>query len=144
MIVLCDLDGTLSDLTHRLHNIQKDNPDWDKFFNECYKDKPIESIIELTTCLYEQGHEIYITSGRSDAVREKTMNWLNRHGVMWSKLIMRKSGDKRSDEIVKAEWLEDGSIDKHNVLFAIDDRDRVVKMWRNLGVKCLQVADGNF
>jgi len=25
-----------------------------------------------------------------------------------------------------------------------DDRDRVVKMWRENGIRCFQVAEGNF
>lgn len=29
-------------------------------------------------------------------------------------------------------------------IFALDDRDRVVKMWREQGLKVLQVAEGDF
>ena len=29
-------------------------------------------------------------------------------------------------------------------LFAVEDRNSVVKMWRDLGLTCMQVAEGNF
>ncbi len=40
-------------------------------------------------------------------------------------------------------WLADiaGNI---GVVAVFDDRDRLVKMWRSVGVVCLQVADGDF
>ena len=37
--------------------------------------------------------------------------------------------------------LTDGN---YNVKFVLDDRNRVVEMWRSLGLTCLQVADGDF
>ena len=30
------------------------------------------------------------------------------------------------------------------LVHTLDDRDRVVKMWRKLGLTCLQVNEGNF
>ena len=32
----------------------------------------------------------------------------------------------------------------YNVLYCMDDRDRVVKRWRDLGLTCFQVAPGDF
>jgi hypothetical protein len=29
-------------------------------------------------------------------------------------------------------------------MYAVDDRQRVVDMWRSNGLTCLQVAEGNF
>jgi len=34
--------------------------------------------------------------------------------------------------------------DKSRLVAVFDDRDRVVKMWRDVGVTCFQVADGEF
>jgi hypothetical protein len=31
-----------------------------------------------------------------------------------------------------------------NTFLVLDDRDQVVKMWRERGFRCLQVANGNF
>ena len=45
---------------------------------------------------------------------------------------LRKNGDRRSDVIVKREML--AGIDKAKVLFVVEDRNRVVKMWREEGL----------
>jgi hypothetical protein len=35
-------------------------------------------------------------------------------------------------------------IDKRKVLFVVEDRNRVVEMWREEGLVCLQCAPGEF
>jgi hypothetical protein len=35
-------------------------------------------------------------------------------------------------------------IDKRKVLFVVEDRNRVVEMWRKEGLVCLQCAPGEF
>lgn len=59
---------------------------------------------------------------------------------------MRKAGDKRNDAIVKQEiWENDISgSGRFDVFFVLDDRNRVVEMWREQGLKVLQVAEGDF
>jgi hypothetical protein len=56
---------------------------------------------------------------------------------------MRKTGDTRNDTIVKREILDE-LIKKYCIKFVLDDRDRVVKMFRESWIKVLQVAEGNF
>jgi len=47
------------------------------------------------------------------------------------------------DEILKKEML-DTFINKDEVFLVVDDRDKVVKMWRDLGFNTFQVASGDF
>jgi len=47
------------------------------------------------------------------------------------------------DEILKKEML-DTFINKDEVFLVVDDRDKVVKMWRDLGLNTFQVAPGDF
>lgn len=35
-------------------------------------------------------------------------------------------------------------VEKYHINYVFDDRNQVVKMWREAGFRCLQVADGNF
>jgi hypothetical protein len=35
-------------------------------------------------------------------------------------------------------------LDGYNPTLVFDDRSRVVEMWRKNGIKCFQVAEGNF
>ena len=57
---------------------------------------------------------------------------------------MKPNGSFTHDYILKLGWLEEFFPDKSSVLCAFDDRDKVVKMWRDNGIDCFQVAEGNF
>ena len=141
---LFDLDGTIADLTHRLPHIQKTPKDWDAFFAACPDDKPIPHIITLAADLFGAGGSIVYVSGRSDQVRNQTQAWLDDHGLPPGRLYMRTAGDHRPDHQVKVELLELLRADGYQPVMAFDDRNAVVKMWRELGIPCAQVADGDF
>ena len=47
------------------------------------------------------------------------------------------------DDILKKDML-DKYVDIDDVFLVVDDRNKVVKMWRSLGLTVFQVADGNF
>lgn len=73
------------------------------------------------------------------------MAWLQKYFLDPHYLFMRATGDNRRDDIVKRELFDAHIRDHFNVRYVLDDRDRVVKMWRNeLGLTVLQVAEGNF
>ncbi len=57
---------------------------------------------------------------------------------------MRKTDDFRPDEDVKKEIYNENIKNKFNVLYVFDDRNSVVNIWRNEGLTCLQVANGDF
>ncbi len=48
------------------------------------------------------------------------------------------------DDQLKKLWLDQLFPNTDDVLCVFDDRDKVVKMWRENGLSCLQVAEGNF
>lgn len=86
----------------------------------------------------------FLVSGRKDDCREETEQWLYDNGIFYDELYMRKTGDDRTDWIVKYEIFNEHIRDKYNVIAVFDDRDQVVKMWRTLGLTCFQVAEGDF
>lgn len=138
MYVVFDLDGTLANLDHRLHlQIAKD---WRGFFAAVSKDEPIPHAISVLQAMHAAGHRIEVWSGRSDECREATEKWLRYHCIPYSALLMRSEGDYRPDDVVKQEFLRGGGWP--DLIF--DDRDRVVSMWRGLGIPCFQVAQGDF
>ena len=47
------------------------------------------------------------------------------------------------DDILKKDML-DKFADINDVFLVVDDRNKVVDMWRSLGLTVFQVADGNF
>jgi phosphoglycolate phosphatase-like HAD superfamily hydrolase len=138
--VIFDLDGTLADINHRLHFVQNGNKQWDEFYAACHADGPKHEIIELARMCQDAGHQIIISSGRSDNTREATEKWLDDNVVPYHKLFMRPNACFTPDQALKKAWLDQGVFGpKESILFVVEDRDRMVQMWRQQGLTCLQV-----
>lgn len=138
-IVLFDLDNTIADMDHRLHLIDKADPDWDLFESECDLDTPIWPTIRLMESLAKDGHQVWIWTGRSDAVRDETIAWLRQWHVMYDQLIMRPHADPRPTEKLKKDWLDNNPVPKDRVLCAFDDDERICKMLHKEGLTVYQV-----
>jgi hypothetical protein len=141
-IVIFDIDGTLADVSERIHHLKKKPKNWKAFFGGMAQDKAIHSMVRLCNVLYAAGIQIILCSGRSEEHRDETVQWLAEQGVNYHDLLLRKDHDRRSDTLVKREML--AVIDKNRVLFVVEDRSRVVEMWRSEGLVCLQCAPGEF
>lgn len=134
--IICDLDGTLALFKESDHR----GPfDWQKV-DQDKLNMPIAVILDL---FLEAGWRILLFSGRDSCCRKKTEQWLKDHSVKYDLLYMRPEGDMRPDTEVKLE-MYNRIKDLYRVFFVLDDRDSVVKQWRELGLTCLQVAEGNF
>ena len=135
--IICDLDGTLCNMVAR-----------GPFeYMKCDTDLPNIPVVNVVE-KYANDLQIIFLSGREDMAKEKTIEWINKYvpalnGVDWQ-LHMRKSGDYRKDNIVKGELYEAHVKGKYNVLFVLDDRNQVVELWRDLGLTCFQVNEGDF
>ena len=148
MDIIVDIDGTLADCTHRLYHIQKNPKDWDLFFAVCRNDAPIMVVLVMVRDLSRNAdNRIIFCSGRPERTRPQTREWLDEwleFDAAKIDLYMRADKDHRDDQIVKRELLWRIRSDGYNPVLAIDDRARVCKMWREEGLICAQVADGDF
>lgn len=133
--VICDLDGTLAVLEGR-------DP-YDA--STCDKDGINNNVLDvLNDAKYEQGHTILFVSGREDKFRPQTEIFLRKAGHRSDLLFMRPTGDFRNDAVIKEEIYNREIKGKYHVDLVLDDRDRVVDMWRGLGLETWQVNYGNF
>lgn len=108
------------------------------------EDTPNQPILTVARLLESTGMAaIIFTSGRDETARYQTELWLNEHYGYTFELLLRKENDNRPDETFKQELLDKLRMD-YDIIAAFDDRDRVVKMWRDNGITCLQVAPGGF
>lgn len=132
--IIVDIDGTLA------HMVNRGPYDTSK-----YADDVIDpTVLDLVARMSLDGVTILVTSGRDAGFYGVTDRWLTDNWVPFDLLIMREQGDKRRDDIVKNELFEKHIRGNYNVLFSLDDRDRVVDMWRAKGIKTLQVERGDF
>lgn len=142
-IVICDLDGTLSDGTHRLHLLPtKDlhlTESWSAFNGAAIGDSPIQNTIDIVNGLWVSGFGVIILTGRSDEVETDTTIWLDRYRVKYDYMIMRRATDNRKDTVIKEEVLR--AIGLKNITCAFDDSPNVIKHFRGLGITTYQVTE---
>lgn len=141
-LVIFDIDGTLADISQRIHHIRTKPKNWNAFNAGMAKDKAIHSMVRLCNILYASGLYIILCSGRNEQDRPATVEWLKQEGVNYHELLLRRDRDMRQDAVVKREMLK--NLDKSKILFVVEDRSRVVEMWRAEGLTCLQCAPGEF
>jgi hypothetical protein len=132
--IIFDIDGTVADLTHRVHHVQGGKKNWVAFMATLSDDLPIEQTIFLNQLIHTwNGHRhfpmpILFVSGRSENERRDTELWLAKYGLKYDKLLMRPAGDILGQ--IRAEGYEPWLI--------FDDRQQVVDMWREEGLFVLQ------
>lgn len=140
-IVVVDLDGTLANIDHRLSWIKCEKPDWDAFFRACVNDSANEWCVELIKSLKARGFKVMVVSARSKMVEFETQRWMVERFPYPSELpdlfMLRAEGDHTPDDDLKIKWLNESGL-KDRILFVVDDRQRVVDMWRKEGLVCLQ------
>jgi len=140
--IIVDIDGTLANVDHRVGLL----PDWDSFF-AAQKDDTVNEWCRNLLWRYHPDYTIFYITGRPEKYREVTKKWLMEKecptlGAV--DLYMRPDTKHDNDDEVKKKIYEDHIKNKYDVEFVIDDRDKVVAMWRELGLVCLQCAEGNF
>ncbi|WP_062214713.1 GntR family transcriptional regulator [Streptomyces sp. NBRC 109706] len=134
-VVLCDIDGTLA-----LHH---DRAPFE--FARCDTDRLNHPVRDtLVAWRHTYGAGIVLLSGRPDTWRTETEAWLYSNGVPHDELWMRPADDYRRDDILKAELFDAQVRGRYNVRLVLDDRDRVVALWRRLGLPTWQVNYGTF
>ena len=138
---ICDIDGTVAD-----HEGIRGHFD----YTLVSQDRPIYHIIHVVQALVSTGDWTPVfVSGREEYSRRDTLDWIDTY--IWPgmdyrlvNLFMRPDGDYRKDYLIKNEIFFRDIAPNFWVEFAIDDRKQVVDMWREIGLPCLHVAEGNF
>lgn len=116
--------------------------DWTK----AASDRPNVPVVTVVQALaeHEDVDAIVVVSGRPEQARDLTETWLEKHGVPYNVLFLREDGNNEPDHHLKERILKTRIEPWFTVQGVIDDRDKVVRMWREQGLECLQVAPGNF
>jgi hypothetical protein len=149
VILVIDIDGTLANLEHRLHFIDKENPtseDWDKFFDPelVIKDTPIELSQEALEACADYFDDIVFLTGRIEDLRELTETWLDEYyGIDPDEdhLFMRPQSNELTEDTT--EWADFKKIVFEEEIkprypgeefIFIDDTDEILKMLAPYGL----------
>ena len=134
-IVIFDIDGTLAlNLKGR------------SYYDETrvMEDAPNEPVVATCKTIAEH-YKIIVCTGRSEACRTLTEQWLRAQSIPYEALYMRPHKDVRNDATVKQEmWSKIEQEHKSNIMIMFDDRCSVVDHARSLGYTVAQVESGCF
>lgn len=133
--VILDLDGTVA--------LNEGDREWygEDAERGYLQDTLHEGVADVvrTYCQFRD-YDLIVLTGREDTElgREMTLKWLDNNYLYPTKLIMRPKGDYRKDFVVKEEQFKTIIEPEWYVHVVFEDRQKVVDMWRNLGLLCLQ------
>jgi hypothetical protein len=146
-IVVCDIDGTISLIGKRVELLKVEPIDWESFYADSFEDQPVQVMVDLVRNLQSCGYVIVFFTSRREIVRTITEHWIKKHfgeGFRFAQLLMRDDLDYRSDLKTKSEMLIVNNLYPSNVAFILEDRDCLVKYFRDRNYTVLQVAEGGF
>lgn len=130
--IIVDVDDTLAHMNGR------GAFDWERV-GEDSVDLAVRAIVNDT---YNSSRaKVFVFSGRDSVCKPQTRQWLEDNIISYDVLVMREHQDMRKDTIVKREMFDKWIRGKYNVLYVIDDRPVVCRMWKSLGLKVLQVGN---
>jgi predicted kinase len=140
--VLVDVDGTTASFTDLATGAQIRGP-FDE--HKVLLDDVYPVVADWIRALYPY-YNICIVSGRHDFCGDDTCDWFDGHAIPFDHILMRYSNDNRSDHIVKQEILDEfcAVVGKENIAFVLDDRPKVVRMWKANGLTVYPVRGGTF
>ena len=131
-----DMDGTLSDPTHRRHFVRSKPTNW-KAFNAGMVYDDVNVHVAEALRLFSITGKVFVFSARNERDRQKTEDWLKKHDLLQfvEEVWLRGDNDNRDDAVVKKEMAEAFKLRFGKLPDAVfDDRPKVVRMWRDLGV----------
>lgn len=141
-IIICDVDGTVANINHRLLHIKGEHKDWRAFFEDCWMDGFRDDIINrVLEDAMDNDAQIVFLSGRSDVVRETTESWLEEAFGFEPLVLMRPHWDRRPDVELKAEMF-DRHFGNYNIVRVYDDRPRLIRMWEGKDLDVVDCGDG--
>lgn len=143
--IIVDLDGTIAQDAHRQHFLNESPKNWARYFAG-QKDDPPNLVVRdiMKTYSARIDCDIFIVTARPLVFKHETFAWLNKYGFPCDRLIMRGHGDYRENDLVKRDLYKKHIMGRYDVLFAIDDQTRVVRMWRRFGITCFQIDDRDY
>lgn len=137
-VVVFDIDNTLMDETHRAK--YRESGDWDTYFDLCHLDTPLKHIIKLTHEYKNKGYEVWVMSGRSESILDKTIASLKEHNVYFDNIKLRGLDNKMPDFVIKPAWTRK-LIGIERIDYVYDDTDAVIEGFRKYGLNTIDVKE---
>ena len=127
-------------------------PDWDGFDNACHRDKANAAACFLLRSFVDSPTRVEIWTGRSERVREKTIDWL-KHKI-WKgenhrpvnilhNVRMRPLDNDQDEDDLKMSWLEECDRRRIKISMAVESDEDMVKLWTERGIPCIKIVEAD-
>lgn len=145
-VVVFDIDGTLSNVSHRIGFIQSKPKNWAAFEAGIPHDSvniPVAEMFKSIVVNQSLRPIIILATGRNERSRKDTETWLKKNNLFFHKeLLMRANDDYRPDTETKSDMVTYIRETYGEPLFWVDDRQKVVQKLRDLGIFVIDVYQG--
>ena len=145
-LVILDLDGVISDATHRQHFLRGAFRDFRGFFTAAPDDPPLEAGRALAASV-DDDHTVAILTARPHYMADDTRRWLAANEIRHDLLILRPEhgrGSRGPSADFKRNELNRLRAAGYEITAAIDDDERIIEMYRSEGVFALYVHSGYY
>ena len=129
MCIVVDIDGTLV-------TWQSDRPDWDSYNH--VSDVPVEPVLALLKDQWLR-QKIVILSARPEICRQQTEFLLQKHGIKYDALILRKDRAQHATEF-KSDCIKYIQQNFGEITYVIEDDPQNVRMFVNKGIFVIDVG----
>ena len=138
-----DLDGVLSDATHRQHLVHGSARSWNLFFDLCGRDPLVAEGVSLLDEV-DPAHRVVLLTARPARVAPQTLGWLEANALRWDLLIMRDYGDYSMARDYKQWSVHELRAYGFDLTMAVEDDRKNLAMFRNEGLEGIYVHSGYF
>lgn len=153
LLVICDLDGTIVDISNRAaaagrepsRTDKETYTDWVKVVTRDLANLPVNlGVLNAVSAMYRGGAEVVYLTSREESHRTASQTWLNKYGAPGGELVMRGYDDWRSTADFKGGALKGILATRGNVAaVAVDDdaSEELTDVYLKLGISHLKVCD---
>jgi len=141
MLVVIDLENTITNASHRMWMLNSGFDDFSKAqymrnFQESFIDDDINMNVKLfILSLVKKGHEIVILTAKHVKYRSMVKKWLLEHEIYFDALIM-KEDENIGDLEFKERYVQSN---RDNIDFALDDVGANCAMFGTYNIPCLRI-----
>ena len=154
--IICDVDNTIIDITHRYHLLKGKDTDWNAFLDEklIRQDTPIQDTIDVIKALNTRYPILFVT-GRNSGIEKITReqievfcdlkpaeDLIKAYPYQGYYLFMRDDSDRETpDAAIKKDIYCRFIEPNYKIIAAFDDRPVIVDLWRSLGITTYHVGE---
>ncbi len=138
-MLICNIDGTIADNSHRRRELPDGGFDWDYFLRPdlISQDRVFPYVREVLNRLSAR-HPVILLSGREERFRSITRAWMAEQGLpLPVKLYLRADGDRRTSTEFKNDILSRIVEHAHEAISYADDNTEMDPVCAHYGIQLL-------